>query len=222
MSIRRSVRTQLHTPPTLASVYHQSFVREVHLLLAAGHARLAHASLAHHEETVITEKLVTEMRGVIEGPRCPRWAARFSIHEEAPLSGGSARGKARRRIDIEVERTLAGPRPRFQLEAKRLCRSDSVAEYLGADGLGCFIGGAYAATHLSAGMVGYVQTATPSSWATKVSKGLGRHRAKHRLPKNGNVWQPATFPGCITITFRSTHARETAPIDIFHTFLVCC
>lgn len=222
MTIRCSARTKPLASPALANAYHQSFVREVHLLLAAGHARLVHASLARDEETVITERLVTEMRGVIEGRCCPRWEARLSIHEEAPLSGGSARGKARRRIDIQVERTLAGPRPRFQFEAKRMCRSDSVAEYLGVDGLGCFVGGAYAAAHPSAGMLGYVQTDTPSGWATKISKALGRRRAKHGLPKMGNVWLPATFSGCTALTFHSTHARETTPIDIFHTFLICC
>lgn len=222
MSIRRSVRNKHGTVLMLAVAYRHSFVREVHLLVAAGHARLTPATLVRDEETVITEKLVAEMKAVIEGPQCPRWASRLSVHEEAPLSGGPARGKARRRIDIEVERTLAGPRPRFQLEAKRMCRSDSVAEYLGAEGLGCFVTGAYAADHPSAGMLGYVQCDTPSTWATKVSKGLGKDRVKQRIAKTGNVWAQAAFQGCSALTFRSTHTRKTAPIDVFHTFLVCC
>jgi hypothetical protein len=223
VTIRGSVRSP-RTAPNFGVAYQQSFVRDVHLLIWAGHARLEISSLANDEETVITEKLVIGMRTLIEGPRRARWAARFTVYEEAPLSGDSAHGKARRRIDILVERALAGPRPKFQFEAKRLYRSDSIAEYLGDDGLGCFVSGAYAIEHTAAGMLGYVQADTPSNWASKIAASLAKDRTRHGLAKKGDVWALVTFAGISAITYRSSHTRRSGPfsIDVFHTLLVCC
>jgi hypothetical protein len=64
------------------------------------------------------------------------------------------------------------PRLRFQFEAKRLHRKDSVSEYLGREGLGMFTSGQYAAQHNVAGMLGYVQTETISDWADRINTAM--------------------------------------------------
>jgi hypothetical protein len=201
-----------------------SFVREVHRLLAAGYARLMKpATLASKEETEITGLLVDGMRDAIDGRKRLSWAWRYAVHDDRPISQGSRQGRARARIDIEVERTMPGPHPRFQFEAKRLHRGDSVAEYVGAEGLGAFLDGTYAASCAAAGMLAYVQTSGASSWAKKIETKLDSDRSTHLLSRGSKVWQRAHLYDAKKLTsYQSTHARIPAALDVFHTFLLCC
>ena len=164
MSIRASAGRNRGIPPA-RTAYRLSFVRAVHRLLAAGYARLTKpAALASKEETEITGLLVDGMRDAIEGPQRLAWASRYAVHDDRPISQTDRQGRSRARIDIEVERTMPGPHPRFQFEAKRLHRGDSVSEYVGDNGLGAFLDGTYASSCAAAGMLAYVQISDSKSW----------------------------------------------------------
>jgi hypothetical protein len=206
--------------PAHQRAYQQSFVHKVHVLLAEGYARLTTAGLGSKEETEITGQLVDAIRLAIEGPQRLAWASSYSVHDDAPLSVGGAEGKARQRIDILFEQTGPGPHPRFHFEAKRLYRDDSVAEYVGAKGLGCFVSGAYAADRNAAGMLGYVQNKAVD-WEAKIQTKLGSDRATYGLSAGGDVWQRFPFADVPLTSYRSSHARATSPLDVFHTFLPC-
>jgi hypothetical protein len=222
VSIRASASHRRGTPPG-QSVYRLSFVREVHRLLAAGYTRLRKpATLASKEETEITGILVEGMRDAIEGPKRLAWASRYAVHDDRPISQGNRQGRTRARIDIEVERTMPGPHPRFQFEAKRLHRGDSVSEYVGAKGLGAFLDRTYAASCAAAGMIAYVQTTSMSSWAKKIETKLGSDRATHLLAEGAKVWKKASLCDVKKLTsYQSSHARTPTSLDVFHTFLRC-
>jgi hypothetical protein len=180
-------------------------------VLAAGFAKLDAKALAAKEETAITGLLVDQMRSILESRQCPRGCQHLAVHDDRPESSVGVEGKRRPRVDIFVERTGLGPRPRFHFEAKRLNGSDSVAAYLGDDGLGCFLSGKYAKNDPDAGMVGYVQLNEPTDWAKKLSE---------RLASNG--WAPlvalaSTHPH----TFQSKHNRGTQSLEIIHVLLRC-
>ena len=170
-----SKRKSPHGQSANSGFYAERFRLHVHCLIKEGYACLVPSDYRDSEETDITGELVSRMRGVLEQIGAPRWMQHYSIHEEKPLSGGGARlGKRRKRVDIEFERVEAGRRPRFGLEAKRLCKTVTEADYCGAEGLGCFVSGDYAWGEDKAGMLGYVQTHDEDTWACRIEGKLIR------------------------------------------------
>ena len=200
--------------------FRDAFLRNCHELLAMGYARTDAASLQTEEETVITGKLVLAMNAALESSDAPSWVGHFAISEDPPVNAPGRTGKRRRRVDIEVEKTGRGRRPRFQFEAKRLYRSDSVTAYLGPDGIGLFLAGEYAADHREAGMLGYVQTGEPHDWGEKIEKTLRVNRGKYSIRDDGDFRRQNLAPA-LDSTYRSKHDRPAVgePITIFHTFL---
>jgi hypothetical protein len=212
MPCQRVRRRSLGGRPADAAVYRRKFVATVHRVLALASRRLAPAALAQKEETDITGVLVEEMRTVVQGRACPAGATNFSVHDDQPVSGTGVEGKRRPRIDIVVERTGPGPRPLFHFEAKRLHRSDSVAAYMGDEGMDCFLSGKYAQTEPDAGMLGYIQKDTPQIWTTRLATGFAARGM--RLDRH------ATDPA-LPHTYRSNHVRGGKPFELFHVLLVC-
>lgn len=205
----------------MAAAYGSAFVGIVHRVLAAAYAAIPKANLSKMQEPSITGLIVQKMRAFLEDPKAPRWAARLAVHDDPPLNVGGTQGKKRPRIDIEVESVIAGPRPRFQFEAKRLNKKQGVPDYLGADGLGCFVSGKYAAAHAAAGMLAYLQSGTLGAWAKKIESGLDGARSKHGLSKTGPAWSTFKAANHALPSFRSEHQRSCGPIVVFHTLLVC-
>lgn len=212
MSLLRSARRSLGGAPGNAAVYRRQFVFTVHQVLAQGFARLRDEKLAGKEETAITGLVVEQMRALLASRSCPKGAEHFAVHDDRPESTDGIEGKQRARVDIVVERTGRGPRPQFHFEAKRLNRSDSTSEYVGADGMGCFLSGKYAKNEPDGGMLGYVQEDTPSSWASKLVA---------KLAKTGITWEPASLHVLIPYSYRSSHVRAGQPFELFHVLLAC-
>lgn len=223
MSLLDLAERALGQAPGDAAVYRRKFVTTVCEVLARGFARLDAASLATKEETAVTGLLVDQMRGLIESRDCPEGAGNFSIHDDRPESSGGEEGKSRPRVDIVVERAVPGPRPRFHFEAKRLNSSGSVADYLGDDGLGCFLSGKYARCDPDAGMLGYVQTDKPADWAGKISRKLDRERSAHQLDAVGPIWHAETLVPSLKHSYRTTHTGRGRGmrLEVFHVLLVC-
>lgn len=203
--------------------YQRAFRRNCHELLAMGYQRLDCRSFQSAEEPTITGELVRSMQEVQEAKDAPDWAIWLAVKDDPPQNVGGRLGKRRRRIDIEIERYRRGKRPRFRFEAKRLHGSSSLSAYLGTDGLMLFITGSYAPDNEEAGMLGYVQKDTPSSWSRLLGERMSAASEKYRLRPSGNL-QRADLTDRIEDCHESSHDRPSLgqPITIFHTFLVFC
>ena len=213
------------TPPPMAKsnapLYQSAFVKKCHTLIALGHARLSAPSLSAAQETEITGELVREIKAVLQHDAAPGWMAHFYVADDPPQNAPNRLGKARRRVDIEFERGgQRGFRPRLHFEAKRLYRSGSVSDYLGAEGLGLFVAGEYASTQDVGGMIGYVQSDQPAIWVEKIRNGLAADAARFgfRVPP-GLV--AVSLSASLELTQLSHHDRIAVgrPVAIYHTFL---
>jgi len=224
MTLLRAARPREGVPPGTRH-YLDAFITQVHQLVATGYQKLTPTHLATKEETAITGLLVLAIRQVIEGEEGPSWACRFAVHDDPPIDTGDGReGKNRSRLDIQFERTQSGKHPRFQFEAKRLNhRSDSVAMYVGGDGLGAFVSGTYAADEHTVGMLGYVQSQAPSDWIPKITAKLERDRASYGLPEVGDALRQVDVAATPLSSYESMHQRPTSnPVRVIHTLLECC
>lgn len=205
---------------SLRQEHRRAFLRHCHDLIAMGYERLDAPSLQAAEETEITGDLVDRIRAVTEDPASPRWVAHYECADDPPITTSGRRGKRRRRVDLAFVRTQHGPRPRFQVEAKRLYCPASLGEYLGKDGLQRILNGDYAAEHPDAGMLGYVQSDAPAAWATKLEKRLGQVGGEFAV-RDAGEFQQVTVSRQRSHTYRSRHDHSSvgSPVDIYHTLL---
>lgn len=199
--------------------YRRAFRQHAFQLVAWGHqdARVSlHAAL---EEEEVTELLVRAMKKRLAAFDIPETFEHLDVHEDPPHSSEGRTGKRRRRIDIVIVRTQRGPNPELSFEAKRLgSSSGSLTSYMGKDGLGLFLSGAYAADQQLVGMLGYVQKGLPAEWETKVREYIIANKAKLAAL---NSPQPVTLCHDLTDTCRSRHDRPHAPVDVVHVLLDC-
>jgi hypothetical protein len=196
-------------------------VNRSHQILKLGYDLLDPSSLATSEEEVITGRLTKAMQDSLEDLEAPLWMKHFWAVEETRVNDGEREGKHRRRIDIEVIEQRRGPRPRFRFEAKRLRDSESRREYLGNDGLGCFLDGRYAASDPDAGMLGYVQEGTEADHLIMISGALLKDPARFGVVQDGGWKEHRQVKGLAT--YASAHHRigGLPRIVVFHTLLNC-
>jgi hypothetical protein len=207
-------------------VFRLAFVKNCLELLVRARQDLAGMPLASEEEPSITGLLVERAKAIIESVHAEDWMEHLCVLDDPPQNDQpDRRGKRRPRIDIEFEQARRGPRPRFHVEAKRLYRSDSLTEYLGATGLGMFLDGEYASTWPSAGMLGYVQNRACADWmgdaVFRFAAGDARLRVcGHDKALSSPTWQTAGLE----------HVRSSCPtrkpqhlgsLWIFHLLLDC-
>ena len=205
--------------------YRSVFRRQVFELLRRGYERLDSPDFQDSEEEDITGELIREIRNVVEDRSGPSWAQHYAIHDDPKINTHRRLGKRRLRLDIEFERTGVGKHPRYPFEAKRLSSQThaKMDKYLGADGLRQFLSGNYANEQDEAGMLGYVQSETPSCWAKKAHDTFIKDTELLRLCFDGNwkhVDNLTNFDNC----YRSKHNRSSVgkPITLFHVFLSFC
>lgn len=223
MSLRRTPSGPDPGSVPVAPAYLERFVADAHVIVAEGFSRLRPADLASKEEPDISGLIVKSCRQWFDDPGSPEWTKSYFVTEEKHEDRSALQGMKRPRIDIHIETSEPRPRPRFVFEAKRLYRSDSVAEYVGKKGLGALCDGTYAAEAPAAGMLGYVQEGAANDRARQIEVKLGRERRRHGLPARGPVWTELVLDARLGTTRRSRHARaDRTPIDIYHSFLKCC
>ena len=205
--------------------YHKSFRRQVFELLRLGYERLDSPDFQDSEEEDITGELIREIRNVVEDRSGPSWAQHYAIHDDPRINAPGRLGKRRLKLDIEFERTGAGKHPRYPFEAKRLSSQThaKMDKYLGADGLRQFLSGNYASEQDEAGMLGYVQSETPSYWAKKAHDTFIKNTELLRLCFDGN-WKHVDNLTNLDNCYRSKHNRHSVgkPITLFHVFLSFC
>jgi len=205
--------------------YQIAFRKKVFRLLKMGYDRLDALSFKDAEEEDITGEIVKEINRIRDDRNAPSWVIFFSVHEDPKINAPGRRGKQRKRVDIEFERNCRGVSPRYQFEAKRLSTNThaTMGKYLGPEGLGEFLSGSYACDKFEAGMIGYIQSETPESWAAKAQKTFEKDPEKIEVAPDGN-WRGVTIIDDLPHCFRSRHYKtiEKYPITIYHAFLIFC
>ena len=201
--------------------YQEVFIRRVHELLGLAYNDLNSGEYAASEEEDITGELIRAIESLLDSRRAPDWADWYSVHEESRIHSKNRRGKRRRRLDIRIDCSEQRPRTRMSFEAKRLGPDHGTSEYIGKDGLQCFLDGRYARNETVAGMLGYVQEGEPSEWALKVEKTMNKNAEKLGL-LDSSPWRHEQQVNELPHTYRSGHERPSVgqTIEIFHTFLI--
>jgi len=169
-------------------IYYAAFSRHAVHLILLGYGRLTASEWSEADEVTITGELTQATRAAIESEDAPDWAVHFAVHDDPPVKADDRTGKGRPRVDIILERTERGRHPRYHFEAKRLYREGSDRDYLGDDGLGCFLSGRYAKDENEACMLGYVQSEEETIWAGRISDRLQGSSAMYRICEGGS-WQ---------------------------------
>jgi hypothetical protein len=191
-------------------------------LVLRGYEVIKGEDLSGEEETNITGELVRGVREVLESEEAEAWMQLFEVLDDPPQNVTGRLGRSRPRVDIEFVRLSGrGKRPRFHIEAKRLYRSDSVKEYFGDDGLGCFIVGRYAADEAAGGMLGYVQTDTALKWSDRLRTGFTEKAETLRVVRGTALAEANGLQDLGSIQV-SRHRREPTTlgqIEIFHLLL---
>lgn len=200
-------------------VFRTSFVRHVHEILKMGYDLLDVPSCAKHDEEEITGELVLSMQSALQDRMAPKWAKNFWPVEEIRVNDPGRLGKRRLRIDIEIVKMQHGPRPRFRFEAKRLRDAASRREYLGDEGLGCFLDGRYAREDDEAGMLGYVQSDSIESHVEEFEKKFSGESEALAVEADC-PWQSCRIVDELT-SFKTKHRRAEplSAITLFHTLL---
>src|SRR5258708_4855311 len=169
------VAERLHRPrgtPGGRALYRLAFIRSCHRWIVVGYSMLDVRSLSRAQEPAITGELVRAMKEAKLKADAPTWMIRMYVADDPPVNAPGRLGKQRRRVDIAFERSERGFTFHFHCEAKRLYRSDSVAEYLGEKGLGMFLSSEYARNEDVGGMLGYVQSESIAVWMARLKAAL--------------------------------------------------
>jgi hypothetical protein len=209
------------SPSANASDFRQIFILQAHRLLQLGYSKLDAKSYANVEEPDITGDLRGAMEAVIDDPNADPWLHFYYVEDEHHVNDGKRKGKRRKRVDIRITASRPRPRNHLSFEAKRLSDTSPIGDYLGNEGLGCFLSGDYAALDGEAGMLGYVQSRTVEDWSAALEKRLNDDETSFGIV-DGIVWAEHPFRGGPPMTFHSRHLRKSIgkQIDIFHNLLV--
>ncbi len=215
-------RERLPTQSANKPDYEESFINRSHRIVSMGYARLDAPSFAEYQEEDITGEFTRAMQKAVQDQSAPRWAKHFWPSEETRIHDEQRLGKRRRRIDIEIMQHGANPRRRFRFEAKRLHDAASRSDYLGKDGLRCFLDGRYAREDEIAGMLGYVQEGSIQHQARLLAGALEAAPRKYAVAKRGE-WTEEPVVADLS-TFRSVHKRTNRlpSVTLLHTLLLFC
>jgi hypothetical protein len=147
------------------------------------------------------------------------------LQEDPPIAGESRTGRRRRRPDIIFASVNKRPRPRYFFESKRLREQKTHREnyYLGEEGLGCFISGAYAKNFDEAGMLGYVQCDTVDQWVKRLKLAIDNDAGSDNKLLLKPPQREIQVIDEIPQEWVSEHHRNTGGnISIYHILLDCC
>lgn len=152
---------------------------DAHRLLAWSYADTRAALVSARDEYDMTGLLAAAMHERIISPHTPERFAFYSVHNERPISPAGELGKARPKLDIQIERCGVRPKRFYTIEAKRL-RDDEKASvaatlghYFGADGVGRFVSGRYDADGIEAAMLGCIQAHNAAFWFEQFEANFG-------------------------------------------------
>ncbi len=193
--------------------YWRAFRRKSHRLLQMGYESAFPIIVNHPPEENISGIIAEHCERLLLEGLC--WKPEFRdirIGNERPVNDGKRFGKHRFKIDILIREPHRGrPQAVFAFEAKRLCTgSHPISQYVGADGVGCFLNENYVSDMPEAGMIGYVQNRDIAYWQNQLESKLGEDlEIVEVIPEFKKEWM-------------SVHQRKSGtPINIYHIFLAC-
>jgi hypothetical protein len=195
-----------------------AFRRHCHKFLFIGYREaLRRIRAQHDEETDITGYICEALEKWFRNN--PRHSVGFFVKDDPPVPETSKTGKRRPRTDIVIG-YAAGMRPEFCFEAKRLHKTKATSSrYVGAEGMGCFIGGIYAHQYDEAAMIGYVQTDALEYWQMSLQE---RVRDNKRQLKLVDIDTNLNFEFALPLEWSSKHRRQSGQsITLFHLLLDC-
>jgi hypothetical protein len=201
--------------------YNYGFRRDAHQLLAWGHQDASPQINCNLVEEGITGLIVEAIERRLDNPTTPEKFDRYSVDEEKPISVEGRTGKSRRRLDLVVVSGHSRPRPKYVFEAKRLKKSDcTIGDYVGEDGLQCFIKGVYASEYPEAAMIGYIQNGNAGYWEKELNRSFDKDKQNNLAIKQALVKAP--FLDSMPDVWASEHERtQLSSIVIYHIFLDC-
>ena len=202
--------------------YIVQFRLHCHQLIAFGYERVFGEGHSESDEDFITQRLKETVKAAQRERTLPKWAYRYVFTDQTRVSVPGRVGKERPIIDIEIESTECRSRPVFHFEAKRLRVDDSnsVSEYVGADGLKKFVTEMYGRAGDEGGMLGYVQSATPEHWAKAIESKLQRDGRETHQSTDDGTWTAVRLIRALDHTYVTRHCRPTlGEISVYHTLL---
>src|SRR5579875_1126658 len=203
--------------------YWSTYRRHIHTLLAWGYADSHSRVQTGHEEPDITGFIAEAIQNRLNSNDSPSWCDQIALKDDHPIPGGGRTGRRRWRPDLIFESVGMGtkrPRPEYHFEAKRLRKQQSTNDYLGGDGLQCFLRGQYARECHEAGMLGYIQCDDISTWIQRLQLAIDQDwQGKNELlllSSQRNVQVVDAFP----FEWMSKHSRHTGRGIIIHHILL--
>ncbi len=202
---------------------------DAHLLLAWSHTDTRRELPKARDEYDITGLLAEAMERRINDPLTPERFTLYSVHNERPISPNAQLGKSRPKLDIQIERCGVRPKRCYTFEAKRLrdddraSASDSLAHYMGEDGVGRFVAGRYEAEDTEAAMVGCVQARNSEFWLDLFTRAFVDERASGRSRLNiVEQFQRCKIIPELPDEASTVHRRLSgSTIRLLHIFLGC-
>jgi hypothetical protein len=203
------------------SSYDYGFRRDAHQLLAWGYQDVLPQIHCNLREEEITGIIVEAIEKRLDDPSTPEKFDRYSIDEEKPISVEGRKGKKRRRLDLVVVSGHSRPRPKYIFEAKRLRKNGyPISEYVGKDGLQCYIKEIYASKYPEAAMVGYIQSDAATYWENELKRRFNHDPNNDLCIKQ--ILQKTQVITSLPDAWVSEHERvASGSITMYHIFLNC-
>ncbi len=200
--------------------YWSAYRQHVHTLLVWGYTDSRPRVQAKHDEPAITGFIAEAIQNRLDAIDSPSWCDQIGIKDDPPIPGGGRTGRKRWRPDLIFESVERRPRPKYHFEAKRLRNQQSINDYLGKDGLGCFLSGRYAHESDEAGMLGYIQCDNISTWVERLQLAIDQDfQDKNEfllLSPQHNIQVVNAFPK----EWMSKHDRHTGRSIVIHHLLL--
>ncbi|MGZ5442306.1 MAG: hypothetical protein ACXW5U_07995 [Thermoanaerobaculia bacterium] len=209
---------------------YDAVIREdAHQLLAWSYSDVRTKLATAADEYEITGLLADGIDARLLAEQTPERYLLYAVHNERPRSSGGQLGKARPKLDIQIERCGARSRPQFTFEAKRM-RDDAktnasatMRQYLGSEGIGRFSSGRYVPGAREVAMLGCMQAHDPDFWFQRLSDafaadGRGGRLALAVLRELTSAMIVPDLPN----EWSSVHeTSKGGVIRVFHVFIDC-
>ena len=196
--------------------YEDFFLVDVHTLLFLGYKAARPRINANAEEEDITGFLAETLDVEVEKPN---YFGRYEVREERPVHSDTRTGKRRQKVDLVFKAKDPSRKREFCCEAKRLkTKTNTIGDYSGKEGMGCFVNCEYASDQPIVAMLGYVQSSNMEYW----HKELLRSVVKQTSLNMKNSPAPISVVPELSQEWLSKHKRTNGEdVDIYHIFLDC-
>ena len=215
------METNSGVPKVFLQTFDNSFRERVHLLIELGYKKARNKFNSKTQETHITSHITEAIQEIFEDPISGSLWIDFDIDEDSLVKKENTYGRSKPRVDIVIKFCAGSPRPKFNFEAKRLkTNSSTTGDYVGLDGLMCFVNGHYSDQFPEASMLGYVQSDTIAQWKIKVQNAI----IVDALPLELDGTQTDYYGiNALPDEWISNHKRSVLgrPIIVYHILLDC-